>query len=47
MDVYEDTEGDLALAVEAVDRAYADVLSTQGSGFLIQTLGVTDWGEMF
>lgn len=47
MRVYEETEGDLALAVEAVDRAYADVMSGDESGFLIQTLGVIDWGEVF
>lgn len=45
--VYEETEADLALAVEAVDRAYADVLSGDEGGFLIQTLGVIDWGEVF
>lgn len=47
MRVYEETEGVLALAVEAVDRVYADMMSSEGSGFIIQTLGVIDWGEVF
>lgn len=47
MRVYEESGGDLALAVETVDRIYMDMISTEDSGFVIQTLGVTDWGEMF
>lgn len=47
MRVYEETDGDLVRAVDAVDRAYADMMSSDESGFLIQTLGVIDWGAVF
>jgi hypothetical protein len=47
MRVYEATEGDLTRAVEAVDRASAEMMAGDESGFLIQTLGVIDWGAVF
>ena len=46
MRVYEETEGNLALAIEATDRAYADFTANDGGGILIQTLGVIDWNQV-
>ena len=47
MRIYEETEGDLTRAVDAVDRASAEMRAGDEGGFLIQTLGVIDWGEIF